>query len=229
MSKGGMSDNASQLSDMSYQSDLSGISKAFITSAKTKLAKKPKLSEKEERPKSAERETPKFEPVLEHIGEGGHALFYRCPSPKIKPDNTLAVDAKPDECDERLDVYLEEVQQYLDYINDLEDNIKDQRDLKIMGEMSSVCDKAVKEHIEVCDQLIVDVAKCSLMAEEEIRKSKKLGITYDDPNKVFQYNEQGLALVHSIKNRDLVRIQEEEEEKEEKQESIQSAKQQPPS
>lgn len=124
-SRGTMSDNASVFSDMSYQSDISGLSKAFITSAKTREARKPKpsVSEKSERAQSAIGEPSIMEP-LEPIHEG-NALFYRCPSPQFNAEDPLGPETKPDECEERLDVYLDEVQQYLDYLNTVEENIKD--------------------------------------------------------------------------------------------------------
>ena len=89
--------------------------------------------------------------MLEPIYEG--AVVFRCPSPVYKEDNPLGNQPEPLECDERLGVYLEEVQGYLDYLGDLEENIKDERDIKIMDEMQDVVGGAVEEHVQMCDQL----------------------------------------------------------------------------
>ena len=87
------------------------------------------------------------EPVYEGTGA------FRCPSPVYKEDNPLGDHPEFAECDERLGVYLEEVQGYLDYLQDLEENIKDEADIKQMNEMQDVVGGAVQIHAELCQEL----------------------------------------------------------------------------
>lgn len=186
-SKAGGSDTMSQLSDMSYQSDISGLSKAFITSAKLGQKK-----QKKERPASASREQTAREPPLEPVSEG--QCQFRCPSPQYKREDALPEapeDVNPTDADERLGVYLDEVQQYLDYLTEMEGEIQDQKDLQAIDGMREVCENAVQEHVKMCDTLVVDLVKCSAEAQKSIEESKMLGITYEDTGKEFTYSKEG--------------------------------------
>jgi len=92
------SETSSKLSDLSYQSDVSGFSKVYLTT--TKPEKKP-------RPTSAVKKEANLEPIIE--GPIGPVQF-RCPSPQFTKKEPLTEKHNDARFETRLDVYLEESQ-----------------------------------------------------------------------------------------------------------------------
>lgn len=140
------------MSDMSYQSDISGFSKVYLTATR---------QEKKLRPHSAKKED-NLEPIIEG------PVQFRCPSPQFDRSEPLTSEHNDAKFETRLDVYLEETQQYLDYLNELETQIKDQRDLKEIDYMKEIMGKAVEQHVGMCDTLVADLVDGLLEAEESI-------------------------------------------------------------
>lgn len=194
---------------MSYQSSLSDIQGPFITAAKVQK----KEPVRPVRPQSAVKEpiTP-LEPIIEE------QVRLRCPSPVFKDTQALKWSEKPEKFEERLDVYLDEAQQYLDYLNQIEQQIKDNQDLAAITEMKVICSNQVTEHVAMCETVVADLVECNLNAREQIEAFKMLGIECD---KQFEHNEQAEELIQEYRNRQLVKI---DQEPKVKQKTIKAAK-----
>lgn len=64
---------------------------------------------------------------------------------------------------------------------------------------------AVQSHVTMCDTLVTDLVVCLLQAQDEITKSKLLGI---EPDQVFNYSEQGQQLIADYQSKQLAKIEE---------------------
>lgn len=166
-----------------------------------------------------------MEPIFEPETEG-NATFLRCPSPKYTLEEKLGHNPEPMDCDARLDVYLEEVQGYLDYLNDVETEIKDQQDLHAIDDMREVCEKAVLEHKQMCDVMVMDIVKMSVEADKQIEQAKALGIV---ANREMKLSESGTAFVKEMHNQLVLKKEPEDfQEKVEEQKGIESGAQAQP-
>lgn len=64
--------------------------------------------------------------------------------------------------------------------------------------MKDLCVKAVDEHLKMCDTVVADLCDMTLEAEEEIRKSKLLGIEADN---AYEYHEEAKLMVEDYSRR----------------------------
>lgn len=68
----------------------------------------------------------------------------------------------------------------MDYLTELENQIKDQRDLKEIASMKEIMFKAVEQHVTMCDDLVEDLVDGLVESEESIKASQRLlGIEMD--------------------------------------------------
>lgn len=150
------SDTSSAVSDLSYQSDisgLSGVSKAFITSTK---------EPRRVRPTTPQKQTSKLEEIKEERP--------RCHSPQIRDWDPIATDAGADKYSDRLSAYLEEMQQAVDFVEAIEENIKGNVDIEQLGDTKATVDKALQEHLELCKTVGEDVIDRNLQLDNDIRE-----------------------------------------------------------
>lgn len=59
----------------------------------------------------------------------------------------------------------------MDYLTELENQIKDQRDLKEIASMKEIMFKAVEQHVTMCDDLVEDLVDGLVESEESIKAS----------------------------------------------------------
>lgn len=164
---------------------------------------------KKERPKSAHKE--ETEPVFEEVPAYEGTGEFRCPSPRFKEDNPLGDQPEFAECDLRLGVYLEEVQGYLDYLQELEENIKDEADIKQMNSMQDVVGGAVKIHAELCEELQTDLFKAQIFANEEIEKTKLLMLEHELPVKEYNFHPEAQQMLEDYIERERIKKEKEKD------------------
>lgn len=102
---------------MSYQSDLSDFSSISNSKAFVTFIPEPKKV----RSKSPEKIIPPLEEIKEERG--------RCSSPQIRDWDPIRLDADADAYSDRLSAYLDEMQQALDYMEGVEEIVKDNADI----------------------------------------------------------------------------------------------------
>ncbi len=64
--------------------------------------------------------------------------------------------------------------------------------------MKEICEKAVDQHLKLCDTIVADLCDVTLEVDEEILQTKLLGI---EPDHAYEYHEEAKMLVDDYQRR----------------------------